>query len=183
MYESLYGKMNGQLLASPHKTESFGKEAAYEWFNTLRLPVGLGDLPLHLDKDGWYSVLGSWNGASNNPYPANRVSEGNLENNHAIPVPTVDPTRNDRPTLQRIFCQYHRCSGNRLLLPLSHHYHSTYHITLTCTPTTTAALILAPQADLPARLPIVLGLEPSRLSKPLTGTTERCITATVWIVQ
>ena len=128
-------------------------------------------------------MLGSWNGASDNSNLANRINEGNPENNYAIPSPTMDPPRNDRPSLLRIFCQYHKCTGNRLLVPFTHQYHSTYRIALTCTHTPTVALILAPQADLLARLRIVLGLEPSGLNKPLTGTTEQCITATVWIVQ
>ena len=29
--------------------------------NPVRLHPGLGDLPLYPEKDGWYSVLGSWN--------------------------------------------------------------------------------------------------------------------------
>ena len=166
-----------------HTYPIFENEDPSEWSNTDGLPAGLGDLPLHLDKDGWYSVLGTWNGACNNPNSANQISQGNPENNHAIPSPTMDPPRNDCPSLRRIFCQYHKCSGNRLLVSLTHHYRSTYRITLTCTHTPTVALILAPQADLPARLRIVLGLEPSRQSKLLIGTTEYCIIGTVWIVR
>lgn len=45
------------------------------------------------------------------------------------------------------------------------------------------ALTLAPPVDLPARYRIVLGIELSRLSKPLTGTTVQCTSATVWIVR
>ena len=45
------------------------------------------------------------------------------------------------------------------------------------------ALILVPQVNLPVRPRIALGLEPSRQSKPSTGTTAQCTLATVWIVQ
>ena len=45
------------------------------------------------------------------------------------------------------------------------------------------ALIPAAQADLSARPRIVLGLEPSRQSKPLIDITAQCMIATVWIVR
>ena len=73
-----------------------------------------------------------------------------------------------------------------LTQPLLHFYCATWFTFFhwwTHTHTPTVVLILALQADLPAMLRIVLGQEPSRLSKPLTGTTEQCITATVLIVQ
>ena len=81
--------------------------------NPLRLHPGLGDLPLHPEGDGWYSVLGSWNGATNNPNQANWASEGNLESNLAIAIPAINLSQNTRPGLMRVFCQYHKCSGNR----------------------------------------------------------------------
>ena len=80
----------------------------------IGLPPGLGNLPLHVDKDGWYSVLGSWNGTADNPNPANEISEANPENNLQISISALDPAREARPGLLRIFCQYHKCSGNRL---------------------------------------------------------------------
>jgi len=64
---------------------------------------GLGDLPLHPDKDGWYSVLGPWSGNTDYPDLTNKVVVGgvNLEINPAIPAVTMPP----RPSLQIIFCQ------------------------------------------------------------------------------
>ncbi|KAG0637835.1 hypothetical protein HOY80DRAFT_1002314 [Tuber brumale] len=44
------------------------------------LHAGLGDLPLHPDKGGWYSVLGPWDGAADTP-GTDELSEENLENN------------------------------------------------------------------------------------------------------
>ena len=83
------------------------------------LYLGLGNLPLHLDKDGWYSVLGSWNSSPDDPNPTNQRSEVNLEDNNAIPAPAINPASNDYSTLPSIFCQYHKCSGNRCVVPLS----------------------------------------------------------------
>ena len=71
----------------------------------VRLPPGLGNLPLYRDEGGWYSVLGSWNGATDNPNPANRVSKGNQESSHAIQAPTTNPPRDDSPGLPKIFCR------------------------------------------------------------------------------
>ena len=87
--------------------------------NPLSLPVGLGDLPLHPDKDGWYSVLGSWNGAQDDFNSADLVSEGNLEDNLPILAFAPNPPRNTSSSLPIIFCQYHKCSGNRLVIPFT----------------------------------------------------------------
>ncbi|KAG0136237.1 hypothetical protein HOY82DRAFT_625984 [Tuber indicum] len=80
--------------------------------NALGLHPPLGDLPLHPDKDGWYSVLGPWNGTTDNPDTADEVNEVNPEDNIAIPIAPPNPLRNSRPRLPRIFCEYHKCSGN-----------------------------------------------------------------------
>ncbi|KAG0637870.1 hypothetical protein HOY80DRAFT_1081695 [Tuber brumale] len=77
--------------------------------NPLGFHPQLDDLPLHPDKDGWHSVLGSWNGATNNPEAANEV---NPEDRIAIPIVPVSPSRNASPVTPSIFCQYHKCSGN-----------------------------------------------------------------------
>jgi len=81
--------------------------------NPIGLHPGLTNLPLHPDQDGWYSVLGSGNGAIDNLHPVDDVIEVNLENRLVIPAPAIDPPRNVRPSLPRIFCQYPMCSGNR----------------------------------------------------------------------
>jgi len=83
----------------------------------IKLHPGLGNLPLHPEQDGWYSVLGSWNGATDSPNPANQASEATPENNHTIPAPAMNPPRNDHSSLPRIFCQYHKCSSNMLAIP------------------------------------------------------------------
>ncbi|PUU80025.1 hypothetical protein B9Z19DRAFT_1107320 [Tuber borchii] len=126
--------------------------------NRLRLPVGLGNLPLDLDKDGWHSVLGTWNDTTNNPQTANEAVQVNPENDIAIPLASLSPPRNARP--------------------LSQAYHATI-----ISAQATVALILAPKAELPARPRIVPGLEFSRQSKHSTDTTAQSTTMTVWIVQ
>lgn len=88
--------------------------------NRLGLPAGLGDLPLHLDKDGWHSVLGSWNATTNN---MEAVNEENPSSNSDIPIAPVNPPRNARPDPTLIFCQYHKCSGNRLATPFILYLH------------------------------------------------------------
>jgi len=84
--------------------------------NISGLPGRLGDLPLHPDKDGWHSVLGAWNGTTEDPEAANGAAQVNPENNTPIPIP-VTPPRNARPPLPRIFCHYPMCSGNKLAVP------------------------------------------------------------------
>ena len=86
-----------------------------EFHNPLGLPAGLGNLPLYAEKDGWYSVLGSWDGTTKNPEKSN---EEILENNPGIPIGSLNALRNARPGPILIFCQYRRCSGNRLAIPL-----------------------------------------------------------------
>jgi len=84
--------------------------------NRLGLPAGLGDLPLYAEEDGWYSVLGPWKGTTDKPDDVNEYNpEANLD---ILPAP-VNPPKNARldPTL--IFCEYRKCSGNRLTPPLS----------------------------------------------------------------
>ena len=152
--------------------------------NPLALPAGLGDLPLHLDKDGWHSVLGSWNAPIDNTEPE-AVNEKNSSNNSDIPIPPVNPPRNAHPDLPLIFCQYHKCSGNRLAIPLYpllylHQAHNTNRYRY-CP--VTAARTLAPQGDLPAPLRIALGPVSSRQNKPSTGTTELSTSVIVWIVR
>jgi len=138
----------------------------------VRLPLGLGNLPLHPEQDGWYSLLGSWGGARDNPNPDNQASEANQENDYAIPPPAMNPPRNDRPSPPNIFCQYHKCSGNRLAIPFysALYAYQLYHTNMYSV-TPSVALILVPQADLPARPQIALGQEHSRLSRPLADTT------------
>jgi len=82
--------------------------------NWLRLPAGLGDLLLYPEEDGWYSVLGPWKGTTDNPDDAN---EDNPEANLDIPISPVNPPRNARPDPTPIFCEYPKCSGNRLAIP------------------------------------------------------------------
>ena len=84
--------------------------------NPLGLPNGLGDLPLYQEKDGWYSVLGPWNTASDNPDTAHEATKVNLDNNIqvAIPITPLSPFRNARSSPVLSFCRYHKCSGNRL---------------------------------------------------------------------
>ena len=80
--------------------------------NPLKLPNGLGDLPLYQKKDGWYSVLGSWNTAGHNPETAHEATSVNADGNIqvAIPIAPVSPLRNARPSPMRIFCRYHKCT-------------------------------------------------------------------------
>ena len=152
-----------------------------EFHNPLSLPAGLGNLPLHAEKDGWHSVLGSWNGTTEDQEIAN-LNEGDPENDFDIPIVPVNLGRNARPGPILIFCQHHKCSGNRLAIPP--HPPCTRCIILTCIVLypPTAVLIPALQANLPARLPIAPGLVPSRQSKPSTDTTELSTSMTVWIV-
>ena len=92
-----------------------------ESHNPLGLPAGLGNLPLHEEQDGWHSVLGSWKGTTENPVKANEESP---ENNYDIPIVPVNPQKNARPAPILIFCQYQKCSGNRLAIP-PHQVHNT----------------------------------------------------------
>jgi len=78
----------------------------------LRLPAGLGNLPLSPEEDGWYSVLGPWKGTTDNPEDVNQdYPEANL----GSPIPPVNPPRNARLDPILIFCEY---PGNRLAIPL-----------------------------------------------------------------
>jgi len=95
----------------------FGLLDRDEGGNPLGLRPGLCNLPLYEEKDGWYSVLGTWNCTTDNATPANQVTEVNQENKPAIPAPAVDRARNLHPGPVIIFCQYDRCSGNRLEIP------------------------------------------------------------------
>ena len=99
----------------------------FELNNRLGIPAGLGNLPLHEEKDGWHSVLGSWDSTTNNPERANEDPEVDFN----IPLPPVNPTRNARPGPNLIFCQYHKCSGNRLEILLYRLIYMDY-IILTC---------------------------------------------------
>ena len=117
------------LRATPPFEVSYSLVGYDEQGHPIGLHPGLGNLPLHLDMDGWYSVLGSWNCAADNPNPANQISEANPENNLAILV----PPRNAHPSLQRIFCLHPKCSGNRLAVPFDSAQYSSYCIILTCT--------------------------------------------------
>ena len=85
--------------------------------NRLGLPARLGNLPLHLDRDGWHSVLGAWNGTTDNPVTAGEAadSEANPENNNIIPIALMSPAGNTRPLLS-VFCHYHRRTGHRLVV-------------------------------------------------------------------
>ncbi|KAG0637867.1 hypothetical protein HOY80DRAFT_1137987 [Tuber brumale] len=80
--------------------------------NPLELPPRLSNLPLHPDKGGWYSVLGSLNYDSGDSEIANEANNVNPQNNIAIPIAPVNPARNAHPGPPNIFCQYHKCSGN-----------------------------------------------------------------------
>ena len=103
----------------------------------LGYPVSLhpkfGNLPLHPDQDGWYSVLGSWNDAADNTNSTNWIGEGSLEQNDTIRPPAINPPRNGHSSPPKIYCQYHKCSGNRFAIPFIQPYIPTYCITLTCT--------------------------------------------------
>ena len=95
--------------------------------NRLGFPARLGDLPLHPDKDGWHSVLGSWNATTNN---TETVNEQHSSNNSDTPIPPVNPPENARPDPTLIFCQHHKCSGNRLatlFILYLHQAHNTNH--------------------------------------------------------
>ena len=85
--------------------------------NRLGLPAGLGNLPLHLDRDGWHSVLGAWHGTTDNPVTASEAadSEADPDNNNVIPIAPMSPPRNIRP-LSNVFCHYHMCTGHRLVV-------------------------------------------------------------------
>ena len=99
----------GELWLRPLSQDLFSARVRY---NPLGLPAGLGNLPLHEERDGWYLVLGSWNCTTENPEKANKESK---ENNLDILLVPVNPRRNARlgPIL---ICQYHKCSGNRLAI-------------------------------------------------------------------
>ena len=98
----------------------------------VRLPPRLGDLPLHPEQNGWYSVLGSWNGVTNNPNPPSHISQVNSENNLAVLIPAFNSPGNARSNLPSIFCEYPKCTGNRLAAPFVQCYAPTC-IILTCT--------------------------------------------------
>jgi len=106
---------------SPHPATSH-HPATFNWLcgfdelnNRLELPAGLGDLPLYAQKDGWYSVLGPRKGTTDNPEGAN---EGGQTANPEIPPAPVNPPRNARPDPVLNYCEYPKCSGNRLAIPL-----------------------------------------------------------------
>ncbi|CUS13201.1 unnamed protein product, partial [Tuber aestivum] len=77
----------------------------------LGLHPRLCHLPLYPERDGWYSVLGQSIGTSDNPETVHAVKEANPENNVTIGGAPVNPSRDARLDLQRIFCQYYKCSG------------------------------------------------------------------------
>ena len=89
--------------------------------NPLGLPAGLGELPLHQDKDGWHSVLGTWNDTSDNPDTLNEAAKADPENNIVTYAALVSPPRNARPRLSSVICHYPGCSGHRLAVS----FHST----------------------------------------------------------
>ncbi|RPA91151.1 hypothetical protein L873DRAFT_1848401 [Choiromyces venosus 120613-1] len=104
-----YQKKNHLSYDAPH---GFTLVCFDESGKLLDLPAGLGDLPLHPDQDGWYSVLGSWDGTTDIPETANEVNEEIPENKIAIPIPQLNRPRNARPILPIIFCEYDKCAGH-----------------------------------------------------------------------
>ena len=116
----------------PHAATDFVLVSLDPLGNRLGLPAGLGDLPLHHNKDGWHSVLGSWNATTDN---TETVNGGGSSNNSDTPIPPVNPPQNARPDPTLIFCQYHKCSGNRLATPFISYLTCTRHTTLTATGT------------------------------------------------
>ena len=103
-------RRNGRLDATP-----LGQCGFDLLDNRLRLPAGLGDLPLYPEEDEWYSVLGLWKGTADNP---DDVNQDDPEANPDVPIPPVNPPRNARPDPALIYCEYPKCSGNRLVIPL-----------------------------------------------------------------
>ena len=76
-----------------------------------QLPPDLGSLPLHTEDDGWYSVLGPFHSHATREDHA----EGSTNYTPVLPVPDTPATL----TPHQIFCQYHKCSGNRFIPPLA----------------------------------------------------------------
>ena len=89
----------------------------------LPLPVELGPLPLYLDDDGFYSVLGaplshviSEDQASGSP---NVTLAYNPAKMPATPAPRRD----------KVFCQSSKCAGNRFAPPLPQYLYSSHRLT------------------------------------------------------
>ena len=106
-----------RYISPPHPTDNYLCDSD-ELGNPPRLPAGLGDLPLYAEEDGWYSVLGPWNGTTDNSERAN-LNAAHQAADLDIPIPPVNPRGNAHSDPTLIFCEYHKCSGNRLVaLPL-----------------------------------------------------------------
>ena len=76
---------------SPPGADLLALVAFDELHNPLGLPKGLGDLPLTAEKDGWHSVLGSWNGTTKNPEAPNKETP---QSNFGILIAPANPRRN-----------------------------------------------------------------------------------------
>lgn len=75
------------------------------------LPAELGPLPLHLDGDGFYSVLGPPLSHTTHEDQVNKYTSGSLAYNHInTPAPLMPPRG-------KIFCESLKCSGNRFPSP------------------------------------------------------------------
>jgi len=75
--------------------------------NSLPLPVELGPLPLYLDEDGFYSVLGA---------PLSHVISEDQAGRYALAHNPVNiPVTRTLPR-DRVFCQSSKCGGNRFAL-------------------------------------------------------------------
>jgi len=156
------------------------------WFNELDnrigLPAGLGDL-LYEEEDGCYSVLRPWKGTTDNP------DDVNQDNPEApdIPIPSVNRPGNTRPDPTLIYCQYHKCSGNRLAIPLhplSYLTLTEHHTKMYSTIPQRPPLLRSRPIHLPGtQLATAPGPAPSGPSKPSTDTTKPSISTTARIAQ
>jgi len=91
---------------------------------THPLPAELGPLPLYLDDDGFYSVLGPplYHGT-----PVNQVSGST---NDALAYSPINISTTLKPPGGKVFCGSSRCSGNRFAPPsavLVHPYSHPQH--------------------------------------------------------
>ncbi|KAG0637830.1 hypothetical protein HOY80DRAFT_1081887, partial [Tuber brumale] len=106
------GSQSGKVVRHNHRQpEDFSLVDFDKLGNPLGLHQRLGELPLHRQENDWYSVLGSLNCATDNPETASELNEGNQENTLDVTFTPANRPSNARPSA-KIFCQYHKCSGN-----------------------------------------------------------------------